>query len=165
MAAGLVTSILVIFIQVILSDASFGRVDSATVGCICWRIWLDVEVRQPNFVFISLWWGTQDLPNLIHNKLIFSGVAVLRSRLAKQNDFRLQRAVEGPWMDFKEVNGATLVNSTLKSKSFYRYWVNLYSISAFSSLHVSIWLAHGRGREPKHWFIVWKTVKQKVGFP
>ncbi len=33
MTAGLVTIISVIFIQVILGDASFGRVDSAVVGC------------------------------------------------------------------------------------------------------------------------------------
>lgn len=158
MAVGLVTSISVVFIQVILSDASFGRVDSALVGCICWRIWLEVEVCLPNFVFISLWWGTQDLTNLIC-------VAVLRPQLAKQNAFGSRRAVEGPWMDLKRVNGATLVNSPPKRNSFYRYSVDFYSISAFSSSHVSIWLAQGRWREPKHWFIVWKTVKQKVGFP
>lgn len=164
MAVGLVT-ISVVFIQVILSDASFGRVDSAMVGCICWRIWLEVEVCLPKFVFISLWWGTLDLTNLICNKLIFSGVAVLRPQLAKQNAFGSRRAVEGPWVDLKGVNGATLVNSPPKPNSFYRYLVDFYSISAFTSSRVSLWLAQGRGREPKHWFIVWKTVKQKVGFP
>jgi len=131
MPDGLVTSISVIFIQVVLSDASFGGVDSAVVGCICWRIWLEVEVCLPNFVFISLWWGTQDLTNLICNKLIFSVVSVLHPQLAKQSAFGSRQAVEGPWMDFKGVNGATLLNSPPKLNSFYRYSVGFYSISAF----------------------------------